>query len=282
MVAERSSTSHRFVVPNLPHKRQLTYQISIPGTDDQQKQSFSLDTHFNWAPFPPKETLRQPIISQLANPRGMAVVVGKENIELAKRLVTQSKLTVLLHLKDESLATKIRQKWIQQEPLRYGQRIAVVTNPLDQFPGAFAQLVIVPEKGAVAADKAIRRLVRPSGGILSDGRKIIWRRKKLIGAGEWTHMYGLPNNSAYGGEHLGNASNREDLVANWIGRPGPRYQTDRQNRKPSPLASNGRLYLQGHQRLIALDSFSGSILWSVETPDRDALEYSSRRVQLVC
>jgi outer membrane protein assembly factor BamB len=79
-------------------------------------------------------------------------------------------------------------------------------------------------------------------------------------------MYGQADNSAFGGERLSNASERQDLVTQWIGRPGPRYQTDRQNRKPSPLASGGRLFLQGQQRMIALDSYSGTVLWSVESP----------------
>ena len=79
-------------------------------------------------------------------------------------------------------------------------------------------------------------------------------------------MYGQADNSAFGGEELSNASDRADLVTQWIGRPGPRYQTDRQNRKPAPLAAGGRLFLQGQQRMIALDSYSGVVLWSVESP----------------
>ncbi len=87
------------------------------------------------------------------------------------------------------------------------------------------------------------------------------------GAADWTHMYGTSDNTAYAGETLSGASSQDDLVVVWAGRPGPRYQSDRGNRKPSPLSTNGRLYLQGLRRLIALDAFNGTILWSMELPE---------------
>ncbi|MEO2164402.1 MAG: PQQ-binding-like beta-propeller repeat protein [bacterium] len=92
-------------------------------------------------------------------------------------------------------------------------------------------------------------------------------RGELEGAGSWTHMYASPDNSAFGGEELAGAHGVDDLNLVWVGRPGPRYQTDRQNRKPSPLAVAGRLFLQGHQRIIALDGHNGQPLWNQERPE---------------
>jgi outer membrane protein assembly factor BamB len=94
----------------------------------------------------------------------------------------------------------------------------------------------------------------------------IYRKPRLEGAAGWTHMYGLPDNTAFAGETLSGASYADQLQVTWAGRPGPRYQSDRGNRKPSPLASSGRLYLQGHYRLLSLDAHNGSILWSKELP----------------
>jgi outer membrane protein assembly factor BamB len=87
------------------------------------------------------------------------------------------------------------------------------------------------------------------------------------GAAGWTHMYGRPDNSAYAGETLGGASSIDQLRVAWAGRPGPRYQADRGNRKPSPLATDGRLFLQGLHRLIGMDAHNGQILWSRELPE---------------
>lgn len=42
---------------------------------------------------------------------------------------------------------------------------------------------------------------------------------------------------------------------------------DRNPRKPAPLAANGRVFLQGFRRIIAMDSYNGAILWSLEIPD---------------
>src|SRR5262249_2430033 len=54
---------------------------------------------------------------------------------------------------------------------------------------------------------------------------------KVDGAASWTHMYGDATNAAYTGETLGGVKNVDGLEPVWLGRPGPRYQTDRQNRK---------------------------------------------------
>ena len=80
-------------------------------------------------------------------------------------------------------------------------------------------------------------------------------------------MYGAADNSAFAGETLAGASTQDDLTLVWAGRPGPRYQSDRGNRKPSPLATAGRLYMQGLRRIISVDAFNGAILWSLELPE---------------
>jgi outer membrane protein assembly factor BamB len=96
-----------------------------------------------------------------------------------------------------------------------------------------------------------------------------WRyvSKQVAGAAPWTHMYGTSDNSAYAGETLSGASSQDELTVAWAGRPGPRYQSDRGNRKPSPLASSGRLFMQGLRRVISLDAYNGTILWSLELPE---------------
>jgi len=87
------------------------------------------------------------------------------------------------------------------------------------------------------------------------------------GAGQWSHLYGSADNSAFGGESLGGVKSADELEVQWIGRPGPRYQSDRGNRKPSPLSTAGRLFLQGWRRMLAVDAYNGSLLWSLEIAD---------------
>ncbi len=144
-------------------------------------------------------------------------------------------------------------------------------KPLDRAKLA-AWLADVPLKG--------KRLASGDDGIWA----VIRRDRPLPGAGEWSHQYARPDNSTSSGETLGGAKKTTDLEVLWLGRPGPRYQADRQVRKPAPLAINGRLFMQGLERLIAVDSFNGSVLWALEVPElkrfnmpRDASNYCADR-----
>ena len=92
------------------------------------------------------------------------------------------------------------------------------------------------------------------------------RRLPPADAGEWTHQYGSPDNSARSGEALGGARGTQDLRVRWMGRPGPRAMVDRNPRKPSPLYTQGRLFTQGLHRIIAQDAYNGAILWALEIP----------------
>ena len=92
------------------------------------------------------------------------------------------------------------------------------------------------------------------------------RTSPWSGTGDWSHLYGSTDNSAFAGESLSGVRSQEDLKVQWVGRPGPRYQADRSGRKPSPLAVGGRLFLQGLERIVALDSYNGTVLWSLEVP----------------
>ncbi len=92
------------------------------------------------------------------------------------------------------------------------------------------------------------------------------QRPLPVGHGQWTHLYGDASNAAFSGETLEGAKRVEDLEVQWLGRPGPRYQADRNGRKPSPLVANGRLFLQGLHRIVAVDAYNGSVLWALEVP----------------
>lgn len=92
-------------------------------------------------------------------------------------------------------------------------------------------------------------------------------RPALEGIGEWTHQYGDAANTANSGETLSGASSTEDLTIQWVGRPGGDFGIDRNPRMPAPVASNGRLFHQGMNRVAVLDAYNGSVLWSLEIPD---------------
>lgn len=90
--------------------------------------------------------------------------------------------------------------------------------------------------------------------------------------GSWTHQYGNPANTTYGGEEMANATYPSGITTTsqtqiqWIGKPGGSFTLDRGIRQGSPLSANGRFYALGEQRVIAMDSHNGYVLWSKLIP----------------
>jgi outer membrane protein assembly factor BamB len=91
-------------------------------------------------------------------------------------------------------------------------------------------------------------------------------RRPLAGAGQWTHQYGNPDNSANSRDDLQGACETGHLEVQWLGRPGADFGADRNPRMPAPLSVSGRLFHQGLDRMAALDAYNGTILWSLEIP----------------
>ena len=235
--------------------------------------------------------------------RGICLVLGSGDGRLAWEIAARSRLQVVgvdTSAKAIEAARKLAYKaGVYGARLKYYQVDSLSKLP---FTGHFANLVVsagMLSKGRCEGSAAeVFRVLRPDGGIaclgqpagtkpsLSKTALAAWlkrgkvrfeasdrggtwamvRRGKLEGAGSWTHQYGQADNSAFGGEELSGAGGISDLDVQWIGRPGPRAQPDRNGRKPSPLSTNGRLFVQGLHRIIGLDSYNGSILWSWEIP----------------
>jgi len=231
---------------------------------------------------------------------GLAVLLGADDGGLAAAIAVQSRMRVLVYDGDIAKVNKLRAELLDIGV--YGYRIAVthVENAAAvPLTSATANLVMAtPATIADDTDGIVRemaRVARPNGGVVvlsvgpqdetqttelkriasevglrvseTEGNMLIAIRPAFDGSGDWSHLYGSANNSAFNGETLHGVRSRDDLAVQWIGRPGARYQPDRSGRKPSPLSAGGRLYLQGLQRLIALDAYNGSILWSLEIPD---------------
>jgi outer membrane protein assembly factor BamB len=98
------------------------------------------------------------------------------------------------------------------------------------------------------------------------GSKIVWglgRRGKLKGAGEWTHTYAEPGNTACSGDEL----IKGNTTIQWFGQPGPRYMIDRHHRNVPPLFKDGRLFVPGDCIVFAVDAYNGTIQWQVEIPN---------------
>ncbi|MEA1877603.1 MAG: PQQ-binding-like beta-propeller repeat protein [Bacteroidota bacterium] len=95
---------------------------------------------------------------------------------------------------------------------------------------------------------------------------LVITKNQIENQGEWTHQYAKPDNSAFGGESLWGSTSTEEFDVQWMGRPGPRFQTDRSGRKPSPLSISGKLFIEGKERVLAQDVYNGAIYWTKHFP----------------
>ncbi|MCE9544943.1 MAG: PQQ-like beta-propeller repeat protein, partial [Planctomycetia bacterium] len=236
--------------------------------------------------------------------QGICLVLGNQYGRLAWELAKQSQLKVIALEANATAVYNARLALLPSG--MYGTRIEVLHLPsLDSstLPGHFANLIVsdsvlAGEKIGVSAAE-VARLVRPDGGVvlfgqpaggaqsatkdrltqwaagtplsanvsISDaGTWLHYTRPPLTAIGQWTHQYGSSTNASFAGESLSGVKESGDLVTQWVGRPGPRYHPDRSGRKPGPLVAGGRLFAQGLNRLIAIDQYNGTILWSLEMP----------------
>ncbi len=231
--------------------------------------------------------------------RGVAVVVGLTDGTICRELIRQTRLRLVCVDDDAARVRRLRDSLAPA----YGVRVSIHhVNRLDRLPfvGHWANLVVTERPlgdELPTTPSELTRLLLPDTGIAvlghagqfeglevlkqihsanpdlnvttfedENGLWSIIRSDKWQDVGQWTHLYGTPDNTAFAGETLMGARSSNDLTVQWVGRPGPRYQADRSGRKPSPLAAGGRLFLQGLERIIALDSYNGSVLWSLEIP----------------
>ncbi|MCA9297787.1 MAG: PQQ-binding-like beta-propeller repeat protein, partial [Phycisphaerales bacterium] len=280
----RDRLIHEVRITDLRPRRVGTYRLPVrSGQVTRMTRAYECDTYFNYASEPRRgsaSTLAARILETTGLQHGLGLVVGDR--ALAVDLAHGSELGVVL----VSDRVDEDREALQRTGI-HGARLSVVDrDTLRTHPDGIYNLIVVPHDASID----VARLLRPYGGVaFVEGESprlehadepyrlgtltidgTTWttmRRGAVPDAGSWTHMYGNADNSAFGGESLGGATRTEDLVVTWLGRPGPRYQSDRQNRKPAPLAVNGRLFLQGLNRVIALDAMNGTILWSWELPE---------------
>lgn len=249
------------------------------------------------------ETARR-MLDESGVSHGICLMLGCENSQLAFELAKQSQMRVVAVGTDLAQVRAAREAL--KKTGAYGVRVSVRWVPSYSdlpFTRRSLNLIVlnpsIPMAEATFDARTLAELLRPDGGVAvlripseigatpkntlfekwieraqsvtgvsgryeGDSLKLV--RAAFPGAGEWSHQYGKADNSAFGGESLMGASRTEEFDVQWMGRPGPRAQPDRNGRKPSPLSASGRLFVQGLQRVIGLDAHNGTILWSREIP----------------
>jgi outer membrane protein assembly factor BamB len=291
---KKANTTHKIIVNNI--RKDFTYRYQIKA-GEKKTSFFEFDNFFNYTEQikgTNKGHKKSEFISEMtvlnASQKGIGIVFGTENEKLALEIAEQTPLKVMVFETSESKVNELRNKW--QQTGFYGGKITIYhVKDYTKLPitGDVANIVVVNDVSESTSDEVIR-LVKPKGyAILNNQKKdfsnwlansksnwevsqtkknnfIILKKAPLETGGKWTHQYGLANNSAFGGESLWGSTSTDDFEIQWMGRPGPRFQTDRSGRKPSPLVVNGKMFVQGRERVIAVDAYNGTVFWSKEIP----------------
>jgi outer membrane protein assembly factor BamB len=214
--------------------------------------------------------------------RGFALLVDSDEGRLAWALAQATELHMYVVEPDAASARRARNALTAAG--LHGSRVRVEHNdgrPLSH-PPYFANLVIWRRglAGAATAADGVRRVLRPHGGVAwlagpaggpntwpapgfevrRDGEWTIVRRGPLDGEGEWTHLYADAGNTGGSGDR----QTALPLGALWFGDPGPADMIDRHARGMAPLSAGGRLFVAGHNVLIAVDAYNGLELWRRE------------------
>jgi outer membrane protein assembly factor BamB len=275
-----SGTVHRVVLERLVPGQSYYYRIGVQGEGRRFFSPFyELDGRMNYSPPPVTARAEEPraieaVIAALQQPGGFAAVAGKSIDHWAPAIAARSTMSVVAVCEDAAAVERLRRRWYGEGD--YGIRLSAQTH--DDIPDRFANLVLTD----LANLPRVKKLLSPSGVMVcleqpEPSQEFSWvSHDDLVWIGRatggseltsWGHQYGSAENASYVGETLSGIDNTSQLEIRWLGRPGADFGIDRNPRMPAPLAVGGRLFHQGMNRMIALDAFNGSVLWSLEMPD---------------
>ena len=235
------------------------------------------------------------VLRQAESHAGYGLVLGCGEGRLVYEIAVRSDLKVIGIEIDAAKAAAAR--GFLAEAGLYGTRASILEGSLESLglPGYFANLIVCDwpaSRGRIPSEPdEVFRVLRPFGGVaylgwpsLTNGSRLerwqsdsnlpeanvvendgVWlhtRRGDLAGSGEWTQMYANPGNTASSGDELV----RYPTQLQWFGGPGPRRMIDRHHRTVPPLSKNGRLFIPGDNRIVAVDAYNGARLWDVGIP----------------
>ena len=250
------------------------------------------------------EAAAQQIIDQTGIKKGYCLVYGCGEGRLAFELAKRSDLMIVGVDTDinkiNTAVTKLMSAGI------YGARVTTrhvsALSSLD-FTKYFFNLIVsdrmISDGACVGSAAEMYRVLRPTGGIAYLGQPTgctnvlnqneleswlnagsltyittndgngVWSkivRGELGGASWWSHQYGTEANCSNSFDTIAGATGADDMALQWVGRPGEAMALDRHVRMPAPVAAGGRLYHQGANCIVSVDSYNGSIYWSLQIP----------------
>lgn len=227
------------------------------------------------------------ILKQTGVTKGFCLVLGNDQGQLAYELAKRSDLIVFGVDADEKKVAAARAALLPTG--LYGPRITVDHLDLALMPYSsyFANLIVSDSAEPVGVPVDVARHLKPVGGKFcfkatpktatwlaetklgeekakitnADGWSVL-TRATLPGASSWSHQYG----------NAANTSSTDDrrikggLSVLWYGDPGPGQVVNRHDGAVGPISTNGRLFVQGQDSVMAYDAYNGQFLWETKNP----------------
>lgn len=239
------------------------------------------------------ETAAAQILKHSQQTTGFCLVVGCEEGRLAAALAEQSGLTIFA-VEDDAAKAEAARKTLEAAGL-HGSRITVVHCDETSIPFSnyFANLIVSESQLATgrmpATAEALARFLKPCGGVMmlsaqkdeaaaqqwtsamlqsvhgetsATDNWVAFTRGQLPGAGAWSHQYGNVANTSLSDD----ARVKDGLGVLWYGDPGPSSMINRHEAAGAPLSTNGRMFIQGVDSVMAYDAYNGNFLWEFANP----------------
>ncbi len=229
------------------------------------------------------------ILKQLGQRNGFCLIVGNDQGRLAYELAQRSDLKIYATESNADKVEAARQTFSSAG--LYGTRVVIHPFAADEIPYSnyFANAIVsdlLVQSGEWPGEPGtLVRHLKPVGGIMvvhreaklepalqevaeqgevtTSGNWAFVKRGKLPGAGDWSHQYGNPANTAVSSD----SRIKGDLGVLWYGDPGPGEMVNRHEGAVGPLSTQGRLFVQGESSIMAYDAYNGAFLWKHENPE---------------
>ena len=280
--------------PVLRELKELGYDVAQPEGTGGQATSGTLRHNSDTA-------LAATALEACKRNRGYCLALGSLGMAVGEEICRKSEMNVLCVSADGDDVARRRQA-IVETPTPSSDRLTYHTGPLKTLrlqEKVFNLIVASVEPNALEATYAVDEvlpLLRPHGGtlvlvasdrgqvseletklepwrekLLSDWEVVgsesqamyICRRGPVQGAGQWTHFYADPGNSACSADSI----EFGPVDIQWFGRPGPRRMVDRHEKNMAPLYKDGRMFVTGDNYVVAVDAYNGTILWERDVPE---------------
>ncbi|MBE9510367.1 MAG: PQQ-binding-like beta-propeller repeat protein, partial [Bacteroidetes bacterium] len=243
------------------------------------------------------ENAAENILSETVINKGYCLVLDCGEGQLVYELAKHSDMQIIGIEKDQAKIKTAREN-LDAAGL-YGSRVIVEDWDISDLPDYFANLIVSGKliiSGEISSSfEEMFRVLKPCGGIICLGQpekttnKIpeeelvewlkssnapepeittengLWAkviRGKLKDSGSWATLYGNSANTGCSDDKLVKAPFR----TLWFGKPGPEKMVERHAKAMSPVAKDGRMFIQGENIIMAYDSYNGVLLWEKEIP----------------